>query len=430
MVNGTTRSDRGIAASPPTSQVIIRWTLRPRPGEYDRDGRRVYTWDPDARAGWMTSTNRRAAHRYVGYQVYVSSLVQEFHWTGDPSSTAGLRAPIPPYVVACITTPSGSVRGKVGARLVELSRELTPDIKDVVADRGFSTHKTTFNRVLHEMGLNLTHDHTSTQLKQGRAVISKSGDVVYFHAGTPFHISMPDKFRVITGRPELIRCRDGESCPSSEDECPGHPNAVMRDAEFRAEVHLLTRHDRQRDGSIRFRCNFCSPQGKAKNAQLSPESQWKEGAQYVPAPPGLERCCNGNGFIRVPLDQLDDYQAVPLLTRAHRSSYHRRLVVETVIGDLREYLGREDPYTLLFGIGAMTLFSIAACVLYNLELERDRRPASGPEVSQDSAKSDEPDDTELASSCCELMGQQGDDVVAVDSLGVFEEVAATESPPD
>ena len=155
MVNGTTRSDRGIAASPPTSQVIIRWTLRPRPGEYGRDGRRVYTWDPDARAGWMTSTNRRAAHRYVGYQVYVSSLVQEFHWTGDPSSTAGLRAPIPPYVVACITTPSGSVRGKVGARLVELSRELTPDIKDVVADRGFSTHKTTFNRVLHEMGLNL-----------------------------------------------------------------------------------------------------------------------------------------------------------------------------------------------------------------------------------------------------------------------------------
>ncbi|MHB1988820.1 MAG: hypothetical protein ACYCSF_12705 [Acidimicrobiales bacterium] len=83
----------------------------------------------------------------------------------------------------------------------------------MVADRGFSTHKTTFNRVLHEMGLNLTHDHTSTQLKQGRAVISKSGDVVYFHAGTPFHISMPDKFRVITGRPELIRAGMAKAAP-------------------------------------------------------------------------------------------------------------------------------------------------------------------------------------------------------------------------
>ncbi|MDA8038888.1 MAG: hypothetical protein M0Z69_06940 [Actinomycetota bacterium] len=402
---------------------------RPKPGEWGRDGRRVYTMDPDARGGWMTSVNSRKGHPFVGFQSYPAILAQQYKWNGDPASAAGLQEPIPPYIVGCITTPAGSVRGEVGADLVRQVRLIAPEIRDVVADRGFTVDKARFVRPLHEIGVDVTCDYTVTEKRAGRTVALPSGDVIWMQAGTPCHLTTPKHLRNISGSPEICHCRDGEKCPSGEQKCPGHPNEVVEAANARAKTYLLSRHDRQRDGSFRLRCPLHS--GKARNAQLNAASQWWGAAEPVLAPPGMEKCCEGGGLLRATAEQMVSSQRVPWGTTAWLTAYHGRIPVEGAIGDLREYLGREDRYTLRFGLGTMRLLALAACVLYNIELER---LGAEPECGEDGQPKSESETSE-SEEFTEPLGSAVDAVIPFDDdhvptwARVEEEVPATESPP-
>ncbi|MHB8436774.1 MAG: hypothetical protein ACYDC0_13040 [Acidimicrobiales bacterium] len=353
---------------------------RPKPGEWGRDGRRVYTADWDARASYMTSVARTTGHEYVGYWSTLAVVVPEHRWNGNVNAEGSLRRVTQPYIAGMVTTPAGGARSQIGVRVTKSVRKIAPKADDMIADKGFQGKK--FTRPLHEMDFNVTMDHTVTFREQGgitkTIAVSLPGEtarppsegieVVWSSTGTLLHVLVPDHLKNVTGTPERVRCPEGSTCPSGQPKCPGHVNAVVQTLNQRAKTYRWSEHAREAGGAIRFRCPFCA--GRAKSPELNAETQHLSDLKVDPVPPGdLERCCHGQ-IIRVPVEELDHYQKIPWGTGAWLNSYRRRLLVEWAIGRLRNRLGRGDAYSLCFGLGPMSLFSILASVLFNMDLTR------------------------------------------------------------
>ena len=87
---------------------------------------------------------------------------------------------------------------------------------------------------------------------------------------------------------------------------------------------------------------------------------------------GSGACCGGQ--VSAYLDELDFHQKHPYGTPVWWKSYHRRSVVETVIGKLKDHgLGLGGKACKAFGLAANTLAAAAAIVTYNTLLTAKRK---------------------------------------------------------
>jgi hypothetical protein len=119
------------------------------------DGRKIYTKDDDARAGWRTGNAKHAAGYYIGREVHlgvaVSSIVRTdgVHWVK-------FGPEVPPVIITADVVPAGTHRAKavVPSLLEAASAGLCAD---VVADAGYTNTKPdTFALPLQRAGVPIT----------------------------------------------------------------------------------------------------------------------------------------------------------------------------------------------------------------------------------------------------------------------------------
>jgi hypothetical protein len=104
------------------------------------DGRKVYTADPDARAGHRSATNSRPAGKYIGYEVHVVAQTRDIT-SRNLVDDAQLGPEVPNLIMAIAVSPAGSHRTKaVLPELMRLKKE-RQELREIVWDRGYSMLK-------------------------------------------------------------------------------------------------------------------------------------------------------------------------------------------------------------------------------------------------------------------------------------------------
>ena len=155
--------------------------------EVGPDGRLLHGKDPDARMGWATATSQLPSGYYVGYGLTLLVACPEVLWRGDPYKME-LGEEVPLYILALAVNSAGSDPGPSGHQVFEAGRKNAPNLKDIVADRGYSTKRETLVRLLHESGINLTRDYKEIVLRRVKTInigaTKKSKQSVHIHCGT------------------------------------------------------------------------------------------------------------------------------------------------------------------------------------------------------------------------------------------------------
>ena len=85
-------------------------------------------------------------------------LVRSSHWSGRPSKCR-LGPKVPPYILGLSVDPACRNPGVIGVRVVSDVKDIAPNLKEVLADRGFTQLADTFNRGVHRLGLDLVMDY-------------------------------------------------------------------------------------------------------------------------------------------------------------------------------------------------------------------------------------------------------------------------------
>jgi hypothetical protein len=119
------------------------------------DGRKIYTKDPDARAGWRTGNANHPASYYIGREAHLGVAVPRIVWT-DGVRKIKFGPEVPPVVVIADLVPAGTHRAKtvLPSLLTAASDGLCAD---VVADGGYTNSKPVdFALPLQRAGIDLT----------------------------------------------------------------------------------------------------------------------------------------------------------------------------------------------------------------------------------------------------------------------------------
>ena len=316
--------------------------------EVGADGRLIHGKDLEARVGWASATSTEPAGYYMGYGLTLLVACPSGPPGGSPWNTS-LGDEIPTYIIALSVDPAGSGKsGPIGREVVESGRKIAPNLTDVVADRGYTTKRETFLRMLHRLGLNVTMDHTQRTINRPTTETvgqtHKTRQTVHMHCGT----ILPVWTTTYWQRPPARLLS---------------PNNKKQLAKYYANrATFLGWPDRgvswKKDGTVagrRFRCRTCGRRGALPtNIPLL----------GIPAN-GV--CCRGGG-VTIEIEKLDFYQKHLYGTPAWCVSYARRNIVETVNSMLKPDKGREIGRCQAFGLAANTMASIALAVVHNLKL--------------------------------------------------------------
>jgi hypothetical protein len=104
------------------------------------DGRKVYTRDTTARAGWRSATNSRPSGPYIGREAHLMVQTRDLAWTNGVSD-ANLGPRVPALIRGFSLVPAGTHRGKVATDLIRGALRRGAAIDDVVVDPGYSLAK-------------------------------------------------------------------------------------------------------------------------------------------------------------------------------------------------------------------------------------------------------------------------------------------------
>ena len=317
------------------------------------DGRLIHGKDPDARMGYATATSELPGGFFVGYGLTLLVACREARWRGNLNELE-LGEEIPLYILALAVTPAGTDPGPVGGRVFTAGRENAPNLTDVTADRGYSTKRESFVRLVHQAGVNLTQDYKQFVRRTVRTIpigsTAATRDSVHIHCGTflpawinrywekpPARLLRPDKKAALAKwyalRATLLRWADR-----------GY---------YKTKAGEIT-------GDKRFKCPACA------SFCDDPTTNRPTSYDHPPlAKPGTTRCCGG-GVVTIKARDLDEYQLVPYGTPAWHTAYGRRNLVETVNSMFKPEKGREIGKCQAFGLAANAMASIALAVAHNL----------------------------------------------------------------
>ena len=160
------------------------------------DGRFIRSYDIDARPGYKSATNKEPASLFLGYDAHIAVAVAEAVWSGNPNQVAIKPAP-PGYILALHVAPGATNPGPIGLQLALQSLEIAPGIGDFVLDRAYSNKRESFVRPLHQMGINVTMDYTTTEINNPKFVkVGTNGQRLLVSAGTLFPPWMPEYMHI------------------------------------------------------------------------------------------------------------------------------------------------------------------------------------------------------------------------------------------
>jgi hypothetical protein len=274
------------------------------------DGRKVYTADPDARAGHRSATNSRPARPYVGYELHLGVQTRHVRWTNHIDKTT-----FGPEVAGVITTfsmvPAGSHRAASVVPNLLRAKETGQRVDDVVWDPGYSLCRpetgywplaragvhTTFQPVTHQRG--------KRPSPQGTLLID----------GTLFSDLLPED---LVDLPMPAR-------GASEAEKAPYEAAYNRRARWRYVRHAGP----DKDGSTRWRCPFCA--GLLRSRSFPRTMRRSRSAPLVQTQ--TTGCCDG--ILTVQPAELPLWQRMLPGTTAWRISMGRRQVAESVNSALK-----------------------------------------------------------------------------------------------
>ena len=274
------------------------------------DGRKIYTADPDARAGHRSATNSRPAGPYVGYELHLAVQTRDVRWTNYIDKTT-----LGTHVASVVTTfnlvPAGSHRASSVVPSLLRAKDAGQGLEDVVWDPGYSLCRpeTGYWPLAHD-GIHTTFQPVTHQRGQRP---SPNGTVLI--DGTLFSDLLPDELRDLSMPP----------WGASEAEKRAYEAAYNRRARWRYVRHAGP----DRDGATRWRCPFCA--GLLRSRSLPRTMRRSRSAPLVQA--AADHCCSGT--LTVQPAELPLWQRLLPGTTAWRISMGRRQMVESVNAALK-----------------------------------------------------------------------------------------------
>ena len=246
--------------------------------------------DGDALGGHRTATNKTSAGGFTGYYAHIIIAARGAIWNGNPYNlTLGVLPP--KYVPHGRAIPAQNDNALNGLHAVLVALENFPNLKEFIADKGYTIYGIDFVRPLHQMGINVVMDYDEGHQKIIKVVVigdGKKKQTLLLHCGTFLVAWTPERFWI---PPQNLT---GEKRAKWYAE--------------RAKYRWTPIGKPDKNGAIRFRCPQCDGRVKtnAKTRISSKRSQRK--APFV-ATIDDEYCCQGT--LTIPVEELDTYQPFP-----------------------------------------------------------------------------------------------------------------------
>ncbi|MDH6279882.1 hypothetical protein M2280_001091 [Prescottella agglutinans] len=309
-----------------------------------RDGRYVYTLDPDARMGWRSATFEDSMH-FCGYDLHVITDV--------PPTTGPQHKLVPHLARTLFLAPAGSNKGVAGLQAVRALGEI-PKPRQLIADRAYNyVRNERFALPVWQLGYTTIYDlHVSqTGLHPGH-----EDTRTMWVDGTLYPTSLPDG---------LI-----EIPPISHDMDPAERARADRRHNARQAYAFVPHEARQLDGTRRYRGPAVPPvRLRCINHPISMRASHRNPttscARGKPCGCGITVTLTDEDFP----DRRMPFQHGSL---AWESSYFRRVGIESLFAELKaNRMAVHRGYFRGFGLRRYTLLAGFTLAALNLLILHD-----------------------------------------------------------
>jgi len=312
------------------------------------DGRRIYTRDPDARAGHRTATNTRRAGPYVGYEIHLAVQTKDVVWS-DGVERVTLGPNVPNVVTNLSLVPAGSHRTNSIVPELVAAKDRGQDFSDVVWDPGYSLCQAeTGYYPLHRAGVHVTFQPVTHQ--RGERPFADDARLV---DGQLFSRFVPEDLLDLPMPP----------LGSTVGRMLAYERAFNRRARYRYSRHAGP----EPDGTTRWRCPFCA--GFLRSRAFRRTMRRSKTIPLMEVPPGTTTCCSG--ILSVTAAGLPLWQRLSFGTTAWRISMDRRRAIESVNSALKggfAHIGRK--FFRVFGLAKITVLLAFTIAAFNLQRVR------------------------------------------------------------
>ena len=237
------------------------------------DGRKIYTRDPDARAGHRTATKARRAGPYVGYELHLAVQTKDVVWS-DGIERAALGPGVPNLVTNLSLVPAGSHRTNSIVPELVAAKDRGQGISEVIWDPGYSLCQAeTGYYPLHRAGVHVTFQPVTHQ--RGERPFAEDARLV---DGQLFSRFLPEDLVDLPIPP----------IGSTVGQMLAYERAFNRRARYRYSRHAGP----EPDGTTRWRCPFCA--GFLRSRAFGRTMRRAKTIPMVEVPPETTRCCSGS----------------------------------------------------------------------------------------------------------------------------------------
>lgn len=313
-----------------------------------KDGRNIYTPDPDARAGHRSANGDHNAGPYIGYELHLAVQARDVRWTNYIDKTI-LEPEVPNVVTTAVLVPAGAHRAKsvVGALIAD--KASGHPIDDVVWDPGYSLCRPeTTTYPLMRAGIEQTFQLVTAQ--RGIRPFSKEAILL---DGQLYSRLVPAELRDLVLPPRL----------SSGNWRLAYEDDFNRRARWRMVRHAAP----DKDGVTRWRCPFCA--GLLKSRNFPKTMRRPARVPMVVLNPDQHTCCGGT--VSAPPADLPLTQRIPFGSTAWRISMNRRMAVESVNAALKgSFVNLQRGFLRVFGLLKNTV--LIGFTLAGVNLDRVR----------------------------------------------------------
>ena len=217
----------------------------------------------------------------------------------------------PPFIAFARAVAANNDNALNGLHAVLAALEIFPNLKEVIADRGYSIFGEDFVRPFHRLGINVAMDYIDKQRERPRQIEvgrGKHKQTLLLHCGTFFPSWLPKKWHV---QPDDLTETAREEWFADRAKFRYVPIAKLE------------------GGSIRFMCPQCAGRVTTSAKTWRYRNRPSEPNLYVGFVGNIddEYCCRGT--VTIPVNKLDTYQDIPFGTPAWNKRYGGRLRVET-----------------------------------------------------------------------------------------------------
>ena len=318
--------------------------------------------DPDARFGHYSTTGKREEGIGLGYHCQLlTAILSRKKWKGNPRN-ANLSHEREPMIVLGLTLDPGNA--DLVPRMVECIKRATliaPNLKEVVADRGYSMQPRKFVGQLHEAGMEVIFDYDKAELFRVKS--HTRGRYLDHHlkesCGSFFGECLPEE---LLKPPPLP---DGKNLTERQK----YERRIKWNEQNRPWFDQRAKYryspvENLEDGSIRFQCPQCAGRIRSNKKTRNPNVKPVRNAPRIHRDDDAEYCCPGR--VTIPVEDLDRYQPIPYGTTAHYQSYSRRNQIENLNGIVKGKGGLDDGWCRALGIAPRFIATLMVLVAHQM----------------------------------------------------------------